>query len=107
MLLSAAEFAALEAGIMQRARLLEAVLADLYGPQSLLAEGLLPAELVFANPGFLRSCRRDGVMPSTPMRHAIVASARLSTPLITSGPCHRLRNGGSSTTVVIAVRLHG
>lgn len=69
MLLPAAEFAALEAGIMQRARLLEAVLADLYGPQSLLAEGLLPAELVFANPGFLRSCRRDVAMPSAPMLH--------------------------------------
>jgi uncharacterized circularly permuted ATP-grasp superfamily protein/uncharacterized alpha-E superfamily protein len=52
----ASEFAALSAGLDQRARLLEAVLADLYGPQHLLANGHLPPALVFANPGFLRPC---------------------------------------------------
>ena len=35
----------------QRARLFEAILADMYGDQRLLAEGLLPPEFVFANPG--------------------------------------------------------
>ncbi len=54
--LAAAEFAALEAGLAQRARLHTALLADLYGPQALLAEGALPPALVYANPGFLRSC---------------------------------------------------
>jgi uncharacterized circularly permuted ATP-grasp superfamily protein/uncharacterized alpha-E superfamily protein len=52
----AAEFAAIEAGLDQRARLLEAVLDDIYGPQALLAEGLLPPALVFANPAYLRAC---------------------------------------------------
>ena len=51
------EFDALEAGLAQRARLLAAVLADLYGPQDLLAEGFLPPALVYANPAFLRPCR--------------------------------------------------
>ena len=51
-----AEWACLEAALAQRARLLNAVLADVYGPQRLLAEGLLPPELVFAHPGFLRPC---------------------------------------------------
>ncbi len=55
--LPAEEFAALESGLAQRARLIEAVLADLYGPQRLLAEGHLPPALAFANPGFLRPCR--------------------------------------------------
>jgi uncharacterized circularly permuted ATP-grasp superfamily protein/uncharacterized alpha-E superfamily protein len=55
--LPAGEFAALAAGLDQRARLLEAVLADLLGEQRLLAEGLVPPALVFANPAFLRSCR--------------------------------------------------
>jgi len=55
--LSAAEFAALETGLAQRARLLEAILGDLYGPQDLLAEGAIPADLVFGNPAFLRPCR--------------------------------------------------
>ena len=38
---------ALSAGLAQRATLLNLILADLYGPQRLLAEGLLPPELVF------------------------------------------------------------
>lgn len=56
LLITAAEFAELEAGLIQRARLLEAVLADLYGRQSLLADGTLPPSLVYPNPGFLRAC---------------------------------------------------
>jgi uncharacterized circularly permuted ATP-grasp superfamily protein/uncharacterized alpha-E superfamily protein len=46
----------LEVGINQRARVLDALLADLYGPQHLLSEGLVPPELVFGHPGFLRCC---------------------------------------------------
>ncbi|HTR16172.1 MAG TPA: circularly permuted type 2 ATP-grasp protein [Acetobacteraceae bacterium] len=57
LLLSGTEFAALEAGLAQRARLLEAVLADLYGPQTLLETGALPPALVYPNPAFLRPCR--------------------------------------------------
>ncbi|WP_296259050.1 MULTISPECIES: circularly permuted type 2 ATP-grasp protein [unclassified Pseudomonas] len=55
------EWQRLAAGIAQRARLLNAVLADLYGPQLLIAEGLLPAELVFGHNNFLWPCQ--GVMP--------------------------------------------
>jgi len=55
--LGAAEFAVLAVGLAQRARLLEALLADLHGPQQVLASGALPAALVFANPGFERACR--------------------------------------------------
>jgi len=46
----------LEAGLAQRARLLDAILADLYGAQRLLHERLLPPALVYANPGYLRPC---------------------------------------------------
>jgi uncharacterized circularly permuted ATP-grasp superfamily protein len=53
---SAAEWNALEAGLIQRAHLLNCILADLYGPQQLLRGGLLPPALVFANPGFWRPC---------------------------------------------------
>ncbi len=48
--------------LAQRARLLELTLADLYGPQTLLREQILPPELVFANPGFLRPVH--GVRPA-------------------------------------------
>ena len=55
------EWQQLSAGIAQRARLLNAVLADLYAPQRLIAEGLLPAELVFGHNNFLWPCQ--GIQP--------------------------------------------
>jgi uncharacterized circularly permuted ATP-grasp superfamily protein/uncharacterized alpha-E superfamily protein len=55
-LLSAPEWAALEAGLRQRARLLDLLLADVYGPRRLVDRGVLPAEIVYAYPGFLRPC---------------------------------------------------
>ncbi len=56
LLLPPGEWQAIEAGLIQRARLLNAILADLYGAQRLLREGLLPPALVYANPAFLRPC---------------------------------------------------
>jgi uncharacterized circularly permuted ATP-grasp superfamily protein/uncharacterized alpha-E superfamily protein len=53
--LSAADWDLLEAGLVQRSRLLDAVLADLYGPRKLLTDGALPPELVFAHPGYVRA----------------------------------------------------
>ncbi|WP_139272916.1 circularly permuted type 2 ATP-grasp protein [Mycobacterium paraffinicum] len=53
--LSAAEWELLEAGLVQRSRLLDAVLADLYGSRSLLTDGVLPPELLFAHPGYVRA----------------------------------------------------
>jgi uncharacterized circularly permuted ATP-grasp superfamily protein len=51
----ARELAQIEAGVLQRVRLLERVMADVYGPQQLLAPGLLPPALVQGHPGYLRS----------------------------------------------------
>ncbi len=51
----------IEAGVQQRMRLLEAVMADVYGPQSFLAQGLLPPALVHGHPGYLRAMA--GVRP--------------------------------------------
>jgi uncharacterized circularly permuted ATP-grasp superfamily protein/uncharacterized alpha-E superfamily protein len=48
------EWQELEAGLIQRAELLEAVLADSYGPSTLTGEGRLPAALIAGNPEFLR-----------------------------------------------------
>jgi uncharacterized circularly permuted ATP-grasp superfamily protein/uncharacterized alpha-E superfamily protein len=48
------EWAVLEAGVVQRAQLLDAVLADLYGPQRLLASGDLPASVVLDHAEYLR-----------------------------------------------------
>lgn len=54
LLVGSAEWALLEAGLTQRARLLDAILQDLYGSQRILSKGLLPPELVLGNRSFLR-----------------------------------------------------
>ncbi len=55
LLISPEEWAGLETGIAQRARLFNAILADFYGPQTLLKDGLVPASLVLGHSGFLRN----------------------------------------------------
>ena len=54
LLVEPSEWRELEAGLTQRAELLEAVLADSYGPATLTREGRLPAALIAGNPEFLR-----------------------------------------------------
>ena len=56
LVLGTTEWASIAAAIEQRAKLLNAILVDLYGPQKLLREGIIPPELVFPNPAFLRPC---------------------------------------------------
>ncbi len=43
-------------GLKQRAELLNLILKDLYGQQTLIKEKIIPAELVYGNTGFLRAC---------------------------------------------------
>jgi uncharacterized circularly permuted ATP-grasp superfamily protein/uncharacterized alpha-E superfamily protein len=52
--LPAAEFGRLEAGLAQRAELLERILQDLQGPRALLQAGALPPAMVYANPCWMR-----------------------------------------------------
>ncbi|EME71565.1 hypothetical protein H261_02851 [Paramagnetospirillum caucaseum] len=56
LILSAEEWAGLARGIEQRAALLDAVLADLYGERSLMGRGVIPPSALHANPAFLRPC---------------------------------------------------
>lgn len=56
LIVTAPEWRSLEAGLVQRARLLNAVVADLYGGQQLLKAGTLPPALVFGSPEFLVPC---------------------------------------------------
>lgn len=50
------EWKALEAGLIQRATLLNKILADCYGEQELIHTRWLSPALVFAQPDFLRAC---------------------------------------------------
>lgn len=56
-----ADWAVLQAGVAQRARLLNAMISDVYGPRELLAKGLLPADLVHGHSGYLP--QMQGVEP--------------------------------------------
>lgn len=56
-----AEWRALEAGLLQRVRLLNLILKDLYGGQTLLRDGTIPPTLVVGNPHFLRACHNIAV----------------------------------------------
>ncbi len=61
LLIEAAQWREIAAGVTQRARLLEAVLADIYGPADLVEGGDLPAAAVTGCPDFLHPL--EGVEP--------------------------------------------
>ena len=67
LLISAADWDTLEAGVVQRSRLLDAVLTDLYGPRRVLTAGVLPPQLLFGHPGYIRAAR--GI--ANPGRHQL------------------------------------
>jgi uncharacterized circularly permuted ATP-grasp superfamily protein len=56
LVLSPAEWAGLERGLLQRTRLLNLLLIDLHGSRRMLRERILPASLVLGSPAFLRAC---------------------------------------------------
>ena len=62
LLLSPDDWQGIEVGVLQRTRLLNAVMADVYGQQTLLRQGLLPAALVQGHPGYLRAMQ--GMQPA-------------------------------------------
>jgi uncharacterized circularly permuted ATP-grasp superfamily protein/uncharacterized alpha-E superfamily protein len=55
------EWQGIESGLLQRARLLDLVLADIYGERRLIKSGILPAELIYNHSGFIRPCA--GIRP--------------------------------------------
>ena len=74
-LLTSQEWRTIEQGLIQRAELLNLIGADLYGPQQLIHDGLLPPELIYAHPGFLRPCH--GALP-TPVPYLCLYAADLA-----------------------------
>ena len=55
--ISNAEWRWLQTALVQRARIFDALLADLYGEQKLMRDGLLPPDLIFSDSAFLRPCQ--------------------------------------------------
>ena len=60
-------WAPLEVGLAQRAELLNAVLADLYGERRLLAEGAVPAAVVLGHAGYVRAVARPDAVEPRPL----------------------------------------
>ena len=66
------EWQTLETGLIQRATLINKILADCYGAQDLIRSGWLPPALVFAQRDFLRPCH--GLKPAAgPFLHFYAA----------------------------------
>ncbi|MGP4053244.1 circularly permuted type 2 ATP-grasp protein [Mycobacterium sp. 4D054] len=67
LVISAPDWDRLEAGLVQRSRLLDAVLSDLYGERRAITSGALPPQLLFAHPGYVRAAHGIAV----PGRHQL------------------------------------
>ncbi|CAN3128739.1 circularly permuted type 2 ATP-grasp protein [Mycobacterium sp. smrl_JER01] len=67
LVISASDWDRLEAGLVQRSRLLDAILTDVYGERRSITSGVLPPELLFAHPGYVRAARGIDV----PGRHQL------------------------------------
>nr|WP_246418141.1 circularly permuted type 2 ATP-grasp protein [Haloferula luteola] len=65
----------IEAGLIQRAELLDEILTDLYGDRLLVRDGWIPAKLVGAHSGYFSCCR--GLKSPTP-RQLILAAMDLA-----------------------------
>jgi uncharacterized circularly permuted ATP-grasp superfamily protein/uncharacterized alpha-E superfamily protein len=65
LILPHAEWREIEAAVIQRATLLNQILGDVYGEQTMLKEGLLPPALIHGHAGFLRPAHgiahKDGI----------------------------------------------
>ena len=61
MIIDQAQWARIERGVSQRAELLNHILADVYGEQLLVREGMLPTALVQGHPAYLRPAH--GIAP--------------------------------------------
>lgn len=62
------DWASIEAGLLERAELFNLILRDLYGPRTLLKDGVIPPEALFSHGGFLRAC--DGIQ--VPGEHELI-----------------------------------
>ncbi len=74
-IISQEDWEVIEEGLKQRAELLNLVLQDIYGAQTLIKQGLLPMELVYMHSGFLRQCANIEPMTS---KHLFTYAADLA-----------------------------
>ncbi len=73
LVIAADEWRTLETALKQRAYLLDRILRDLFGPQTLLRNGVLPSEVLYRNPGFRLPFCRSFDSPDSQMLHFYAA----------------------------------
>ena len=56
MVIGSEEWGHIEAGIVERSELFNLILKDIYGPRELIRHGIVPPEVIYGHPGFLRQC---------------------------------------------------
>lgn len=56
LIIDAVDWRLIERGMKQRAFVLNKILDDIYGDRVLIKNGIIPPELIYAHPGFLRPC---------------------------------------------------
>lgn len=76
MLIGADDWRQIEAGVLQRTRLLAAMLADIYGGGELVRSGLLPAALVQGHPAYVRGLQGMPLQPAQWLAQAAFDLAR-------------------------------
>ncbi|MCB1486819.1 MAG: circularly permuted type 2 ATP-grasp protein, partial [Bauldia sp.] len=69
LLIEESEWQGIARGLVQRADLLERLVADIYGENRLVREGLLPPELIGASPEYLRPLA--GIVPKQGFLHFV------------------------------------
>ncbi len=67
LVLDAVGWGRIDIGLAQRAELLNAILLDLYGPRTLLRDGIIPAAIIFGHSGFIRSVARARPVETHPL----------------------------------------
>lgn len=84
-LIQSEEWEPIEAGLQERGELLNLLLKDLYGDREVIRHGVLPPELIYSHPGFLRACQ--GI--TTPGDHHLILTA-----------CDMVRDNNGSLCVI-------
>jgi uncharacterized circularly permuted ATP-grasp superfamily protein/uncharacterized alpha-E superfamily protein len=74
-IIPAKDWEIINAGLIQRAELFDLILKDIYGTQTLIKEGIIPQELIYLHPGFLRSCVN---VPLPGTQHLILYAADIA-----------------------------
>jgi uncharacterized circularly permuted ATP-grasp superfamily protein/uncharacterized alpha-E superfamily protein len=76
LVLDAVEWSSIEAGVAQRAKLLNLLFKDIYGEQRIVKEGIIPSEVILTHSGFLREVHGIYDHLSHPMMIVAVDLAR-------------------------------